>query len=852
MNADDEDFSFDVVIVGAGPSAAGLLRGLLQRSLLEGGGGRSGIRIAVLERGGGCVVGAGGDETKDKDKEKVGRSRFDHPHPSTTYLSRWFEASHYSSTAAEFAAATTRECDDDDDDGNGCDEQRDDPTAPQSPTVLHATSPNRATNYRVMDVPTGRGWGGTTNVHAGLVMDPIWSSSSSSRRKRGEASWCGRDRDDCDVDREGGDFAVMWPGRWRGGGALRRAVREVRTALVVEEEEDGAPLRRGDGDEGGEIDELGACDVEFRPVFTSSSSSSSASSPSMSSSSSSSSADSPTAERTGKELAEGKEDGKGRRVNYFASLVEPLLRQHPELEDRVAFLPGMRAERILFDRTGRARGMECLLPRPASILASSDEDGRRRRRRRVVVRSRGEIVLCAGAIGSPALLLASGVGHEDDLGEAGIVPWYDRTTTTTTTPSEIGAPSSLSAPRADDRDDRGRPSSFHRTLPVGRNLRDHVLLSRVFVTPHRPSSRRWTFSRNSIRGTTTLDLSMNAGVGGSSSSSTTTRNFCGRKSDRARIQIQLADGGQMDRMIPHFAASAIRRWRRSYHCFLKVRGSLIRHLPFWDAARLVAINVCLMNPRSVGRVTVVCRRDDDDDDDDDGNNEEDRQEWLSDPNAVASRKCHTRSLPTRLSNCRVIIDPGYLTDPWDVDALYAGWRVSSEIKRHRFRGCTEILPGRFLTTVFALASLASSLIGWLASHFWYGTCVERKERCRGVIGCTSDRPSWFSVYVAEFANPYYHWCGTCTMGEDATEDTDGRMTGRDEISSGDRLSSFVVDERLRVRGIVGLRICDASVFPTCISAPTALTCAALGHAASTFILDADREIKLKFSGGGSR
>jgi hypothetical protein len=186
MNADGDEFTFDVVIVGAGPSAAGLLRGLLQRSPLD-----DGIRIAILERGGGCVVGvgaAGGEKTKDiMDTERVAgmRSRFDHPHPSTTYLSRWFEASHYSSTAAEFAAATTREHDDGGDDDDGCDEQRDDPTAPQSPTVLHATSPNRATNYRVMDVPTGRGWGGTTNVHAGLVMDPIWSSSSSSSRRRG-------------------------------------------------------------------------------------------------------------------------------------------------------------------------------------------------------------------------------------------------------------------------------------------------------------------------------------------------------------------------------------------------------------------------------------------------------------------------------------------------------------------------------------------------------------------------------------------------------------------------------------------------------------------------------------------
>ena len=104
-----------------------------------------------------------------------------------------------------------------------------------------------------------------------------------------------------------------------------------------------------------------------------------------------------------------------------------------------------------------------------------------------------------------------------------------------------------------------------------------------------------------------------------------------------------------------------------------------------------------------------------------------------------------------------------------------------------------------------------------------------------------DRPSWFSVYVAEFANPFYHWCGSCAMGEEVADGSDAtgkqgsKTTGRDG-------SSFVVDERLCVRGNAGLRICDASVFPACISAPTALTCAALGYAASAFILDSDREI----------
>ena len=50
-------------------------------------------------------------------------------------------------------------------------------------------------------------------------------------------------------------------------------------------------------------------------------------------------------------------------------------------------------------------------------------------------------------------------------------------------------------------------------------------------------------------------------------------------------------------------------------------------------------------------------------------------------------------------------------------------------------------------------------------------------------------------------------------------------------------ASLVLDEYLCVQGIVILRVCDASVFPDCISAPTVLTSAALGHAASAFILD---------------
>jgi choline dehydrogenase len=47
-------------------------------------------------------------------------------------------------------------------------------------------------------------------------------------------------------------------------------------------------------------------------------------------------------------------------------------------------------------------------------------------------------------------------------------------------------------------------------------------------------------------------------------------------------------------------------------------------------------------------------------------------------------------------------------------------------------------------------------------------------------------------FIRGFAQSMHHWVGTCRMGQDATA---------------------VVDSRLKVRGVDGLRIIDASVMP---------------------------------------
>ena len=97
--------------------------------------------------------------------------------------------------------------------------------------------------------------------------------------------------------------------------------------------------------------------------------------------------------------------------------------------------------------------------------------------------------------------------------------------------------------------------------------------------------------------------------------------------------------------------------------------------------------------------------------------------------------------------------------------------------------------------------------------------------------CDESVPKWFLQYASEFSNPYYHWCGTCAMGEEDEE----AGSKRNAVGGG----SSAVDDHLCVRGLSNLRVCDASVFPDSVSAPMALTCAALGHAASSSLLTFD-------------
>lgn len=125
-----------------------------------------------------------------------------------------------------------------------------------------------------------------------------------------------------------------------------------------------------------------------------------------------------------------------------------------------------------------------------------------------------------------------------------------------------------------------------------------------------------------------------------------------------------------------------------------------------------------------------------------------------------------------------LIDPAYLSDPRDLSELIRGVRLAEEILDQP-----------------AFARAGAKRAPWM--HLDDDEAIEDSIRRR--------------------AGTIYHPVGTCRMGEDP---------------------SSVVDSQLRVRGVSGLRIADASIMPTLVSGNTQAPTAMIGERASDLILRA--------------
>src|SRR6185437_922960 len=129
-----------------------------------------------------------------------------------------------------------------------------------------------------------------------------------------------------------------------------------------------------------------------------------------------------------------------------------------------------------------------------------------------------------------------------------------------------------------------------------------------------------------------------------------------------------------------------------------------------------------------------------------------------------------------------VIDPNYLADERDVERLMLGCQLAREIGEAR------------------------------ALKEWHGAEVRP--------GPDSVGPDALRYYVRDNVNTYFHPVGTCRIGTDPD-------------------TGAVVDLELRVHGLAGLRVADASVMPSIPSANTNATVLAIAERAADLIREGE-------------
>jgi choline dehydrogenase len=152
--------------------------------------------------------------------------------------------------------------------------------------------------------------------------------------------------------------------------------------------------------------------------------------------------------------------------------------------------------------------------------------------------------------------------------------------------------------------------------------------------------------------------------------------------------------------------------------------------------------------------------------------------------AVGLQKPHSRgrvTLPSVAPEENPIINVNYLEDPEDMRRMIEGVRL-----------CATIANGD------GMAEAVDGLLGFPED------ALTSDAACEALIRAS--------------VNTFYHPVGTAKMG-----------TADDQFA--------VVDEQLRVRGVTNLRVVDASVMPSSVSANTNLTCIMIGERAADFMRD---------------
>ncbi len=432
------------------------------------------------------------------------------------------------------------------------------------------------------------------------------------------------------------------------------------------------------------------------------------------------------------------------RVNAYQALIAPLLERNPILKEAVHFYTDIQVERLLIEKMSTSssheyivKGVECKQIRQTKYHCYFN------------IMAERKVILCAGAILSPALLLTSGIGNPNELGNEGIKPLLSSCKTR------------------------------NQWNGVGKNFRDHFIVTKaIFI----PKQNFWSTMKsiNAVRGYAALDI----GDGPMSS----------------RVFFKIMDGTTSSFILPHVLASFFhRRYERCWKggsksciggtnlfaCGFNHLSKIVFYIMYIILSILLCLSpltwllshhtanilLCLLNPESTGSITIQRK------------------------NKVNSTSISLQHVPNRLSDFNIIVNPGYLTNDVDIIRIKNSMLIMDELSKQWFPNCYELLPGLIYKSIYGKNDYIS--------------------------------------YAKDVGLPYFHFSGSIAMNINNTKTT---------ANSNDNDNSnyfYVVDERLNVRNVMNLHVCDASIFPGNISGPTALTCLGVGYVAASFFIGDD-------------
>lgn len=316
------------------------------------------------------------------------------------------------------------------------------------------------------------------------------------------------------------------------------------------------------------------------------------------------------------------------RVNYYEGILEPLLQRNPHLREMITFYTNTQVERLILqpksdnneDASQDAwviKGVQCKTTLNGQISNRN-------------ILANKKVILCTGAIYTPAILMVSGIGNKEVLESAGVTPLC--------------------------------LNDNHRCWDgVGRNLRDHTVLIRMHSC-----TNNYFFpgkSVNQIRGYIGADISKTENDG-----------------LKSRVMFMIMDGIGSQWMVP---MAITRNLKRSVKLENKILSLLVDHLfeflfkvceTILDGIMKISYIVKFLNQTSAGILVGFL-------------------DPYSKGSISIEKRLNRDESTSTLSQFNILVDPAYLSDKRDIEQIEIAWNLLDKLAPQIYPNTSELLPG---------------------------------------------------------------------------------------------------------------------------------------------------------------